>query len=96
MLLYAQGGYASCVVFQQDAVLRDKALKTLRLARALRVAPSMAIGFEQEWEMVYALADAMCKAHVHERPKGEEVARVLRQHPELLLKLQQPLLVSRL
>jgi len=81
---------------QRDPVLRDKAWKTLRLARALRAAPSMAIGFELEYEMVYALADSMCKAHVHQRPKGEEVARVLRRHPNLLLKLQQPLLVSRL
>lgn len=82
--------------FQRDPVLRDKAVKTLRLARAIRGAPDMAPGFEREWEMVYALADSMCTSHVHLRPKGEEVARVLRMHPDLLLKLQQPLLVSRL
>jgi len=83
-------------IFLQDPVLRDKAVKTLRLARAVRAAPSVAEGFEREWEMVYALADSMCITHVHERPKGEEVARVLRQHPNLMLYLQQPLLVSRL
>lgn len=86
----------SDVVFQQDSVRREKALKTFRLARALRSAPSLAAGFEHEWQMVYALADSMCDAHVHERPKGEEVARILRKHPDLMLKLQQPLLVSRL
>merc|ERR1712060_926184 len=83
-------------VLQRDPVLRNKAVKTLQLARALRAAPSMAIGFEREYEMVYALADSICAAHVHQRPKGEEVARVLKQHPDLLLNLQQPLLVSRL
>lgn len=94
-----KGGFFALVrqaFFQSDAVLRDRAQKTLRLARALRSAPSMAIGFDREWEMVYALADSMCASHIHQRPKGEEVARVLRKHPELLLKLQQPLLVSRL
>jgi len=84
------------VVFQGDPMLRDKAMKTFGLARALRSAPSMIVGFEQNWEMVYALADSMCKVHVHQRPKGEDVARVLREHPNLLNYLQQPLLVSRL
>lgn len=84
------------VVFQSDSVLRDKALKTLRLARALRAAPNMALGFEREWEMVYGLADSMCSAHVHQRPKGEEVARVLQEHQNLLPMLREPLLVSRL
>jgi acyl-CoA oxidase len=84
------------VVFQQDPVQRSKAYKTINLARALRAAPNMASGFEKEWASVYALADNMCDAHVHERPKGEEVARILRDHPDLMIKLQQPLLVSRL
>lgn len=84
------------VALERDPVLRDKAWKTLHLARALKAAPSMAIGFEREWEMVYGLADSMCSVHVHQRPKGEEVARVLRKHPDMLLKLQKPLLVSRL
>eukprot|EP00746_Dinoflagellata_sp_MGD_P127043 gnl/MRDRNA2_/MRDRNA2_61735_c0_seq1.p1 gnl/MRDRNA2_/MRDRNA2_61735_c0~~gnl/MRDRNA2_/MRDRNA2_61735_c0_seq1.p1 ORF type:complete len:547 (+),score=104.90 gnl/MRDRNA2_/MRDRNA2_61735_c0_seq1:90-1643(+) len=84
------------IVFQQDPVLRSKALKTFRLARALRAAPNIATGFEQQWEMVYGLANNMCDAHVHARPSGEEVSRILRQHPKLMPNLQQPLLVSRL
>lgn len=84
------------VAFQRDPILREKAWKTFGLARRLRAAPSLAIGFEREWEMVYGLADSMCSAHVHQRPKGQEVGRVLREHPDMLLHLQQPLLVSRL
>merc|ERR1712150_253110 len=87
-------GLLQDIVLQGDAVLREKATRTFRLARALQAAPSMAIGFEREWEKVYALADSMCKCHVHLRPKGQEIARILRKEPELLARLKQPMLVS--
>ena len=81
---------------QRDAPLRRRAAKALALARALRSAPSLAEGFAQEWELVYELAEAVCDAHVHLRPSAAEVADVLATYPDLMQKLQGPLLVSRL
>merc|ERR1712139_467612 len=58
------------VVTQRDPVLRRKALATLTLARAVTSAPSVAEGFEQNWKQVYHLAECICDAHVHLRPRG--------------------------
>mmetsp|Transcript_7976 Transcript_7976/g.9481 ORF Transcript_7976/g.9481 Transcript_7976/m.9481 type:complete len:514 (+) Transcript_7976:131-1672(+) len=93
-----KSGYVSMTVavLQSDPVLRNKAIKTLNLARALATAPNMAEAFAKEWKMVYELAEAICDVHVHRRPKGEEIARVLIHHPNLMPALQEPLLVSRL
>jgi len=82
------------IITQRDPVLRDKAIKTFHLARALQAASSMAEGFETEWEKVYALADSICDAHIHLRPRGKEVEHILQGHPELMKNLQEPLLVS--
>jgi len=57
-------------MLQLDPVLRRKAVLTFKLARAVLAAPSVREGFETEWEKVYALADAMCDAHIHLRPRG--------------------------
>jgi acyl-CoA oxidase len=81
---------------ERDKVRLRLAHKSFRLLRALRSAKSLSEGFVQEWQQVYALAEAVCDLHVHLRPRGEEVARVLRGHPDLMPALQEPLLVSRL
>merc|ERR1712228_984620 len=52
-----QGRFALLGLLQRDPVLRRKAYRTYVLGRALLAAPSLAVGFEKEWEKVYALAD---------------------------------------
>merc|ERR1740117_2569221 len=84
------------IILQSDPVKRQHAWKVFGLARAINAAPSMIEGFATEWEKVYALADSVCDMHVHGRPQGDEVARLLKSNPEMMTNLQDPLLVSRL
>ena len=84
------------IILQSDPVKRQHAWKVFGLARAINAAPSMIEGFAAEWEKVYALADSVCDMHVHGRPQGDEVARLLKSNPKMMTNLQDPLLVSRL
>jgi len=89
-------GLVGDILMQADSSKRQHAWKLFTLARAVSAAPSPADGFAKEWEKVYALADSVCDMHLQRRPKGEEVARLLKSNPEMMVNLQQPLLVSRL
>jgi len=79
-----------------DSILRKRLWNTLQLAYKMSRAVSVKEGFASEWESVYELARSTCDAHVHLRPKGEEIGNLLRKHPDLLEKLGAPLLRSHL
>lgn len=79
-----------------DPVLRRRSFNTLSLAYKVSSAASVKDAFYKEWESVYELANSVCDAHVHLRPKGKEISNLLLNHRSLLDNLRAPLLLCHL